>query len=242
MNEVFSSDPKKAPWRRLKGFFSLEGLPYAGKSTLIGNLAARGLARLGELAEFYRNGAAFPQAASNTKDALVTDRWFVNAEILRLQRLRELNDAVVVADRCIVSSLAYCYARHKIFGIGDLEREARMIEQAIDDQTIVIPPLFYLKIPLEKYLERREAHFEERCNKLGRAAVANVTMFDREKEFYGAQLEYYDTLAARFPSCVFVLNGLLGPESLAVQASCIIKSLLKKPLNYYLTKTERIYA
>lgn len=242
MNAILASDPKKAPWSHLKGFFSLEGLPYAGKSSLLSALVARGLSRLGELAEFHRNGANFPAAANNTAEALVTDRWFVNAEILRLQRLRSMDASVVVADRCIVSSLAYCYARFKVFGIGDLERECRMIEHAIDDGTIAVPPLFYLSIPLPKYLERRERYFEERCQKLGRGAVQNVTMFEREEEFYGAQREYYEGLAARLPGCVFVLNGLLSTETLATQTCCMLKTLLQKPLDYYLTRTGRVYA
>lgn len=186
----------------------LEGLPYAGKTTLSRSLVSSGFSRLGELAEFFRNGDQFPKFSENTADARESFDWFVTAEVNRFSRLKEIvSSSPIVADRTLISSLAYSYARRKVFQIGDARDEHHMIRQAIYKHGYHIPPCIYLRLPINRYLTRRERTYDVRCEALGRSAVENVSIFDRERAFFSAQIEYYDTIAKRMGNVVCVLDG-----------------------------------
>jgi thymidylate kinase len=186
----------------------VEGLPYAGKSTVILELAKNGIPRLGELAEFFKNGESFPSFSETTEDSRESFAWFVAAEAFRCAQLHEYSsDSFVLSDRTIVSSLAYSHARRATYSIGDIHEERQLVTEAVNEHKIIIPPLIYVRIPIETYLYRRASTFDKRCDQLGRSAVENVTIFERAQEFFEAELEYYDTIALRLREQIHVIDG-----------------------------------
>ena len=194
----------------------VEGLPYAGKSTVISRLHQAGMSRLGELAEFFENGGTFPRFSERTADARESFEWFVNAEVARHASLASFQqDAMVVADRTIVSCLAYSYARRATFSIGDIDLEHSAVREAVQAGKLYIPQLLYVRIPIDVYLYRKAHAFDVRCEVLGREAVENVTLPDRERDFFEAQLVYYDTIARRLRDLIHVVDGTLPPDELA---------------------------
>ena len=110
---------------------AIEGIAYAGKTSLSLELKRSGWERLGELAEFHDNGAGFPSFSHTTDHAKKSFRWFVGAEALRLRKVATLVGNNTVSDRCIVSSLAYAYARREVFGIKSSLYEFNLIARGL---------------------------------------------------------------------------------------------------------------
>jgi len=191
----------------------LEGLPYAGKTSLSSLLLDAGMSRLGELAEYFANGQQFPSFSETTADARESFDWFVKAELSRFAHLNEYpSRSLIISDRTLVSSLAYSYARRQVFQIGDKRDEHQAIERAVVDKGYYIPPLIYVRIPIETYFDRRESTYDLRCETLGKRAVENVTIFEREREFFEAQIEYYDMIAERLGDKLLVIDGTCDPR------------------------------
>jgi len=203
---------------------AIEGLSFAGKTTLTKLLERDGFTRLYELADKFEYGAGFPPFPKTTEDAKKSDSWFVQQEVIREQdALLESIKKPVLQDRSYISGLAFGYARQTIFGLGDAEYQQGIIKQALTQGLLHIPWFVHLKIDIPTLYDRKRKDEERRLKEYGEAAVRNVSISDEEMKFFEKQLEFYQKFFARVPH--LELNALETPDSLASQVQFWTKNI-----------------
>jgi thymidylate kinase len=177
---------------------AIEGISYAGKTTLSKNLVDDGFSRLEELAEKFGHGAGFPSFPKTNEDAKKSDLWFIEQEIIRSAESKtKADNAAVVCDRSFISGLAFAYARQKIFKLGDVSYQHDLIRSAAADGKLHVPLLVYLALDFETFFKRKNQDYERRLREYGVDAVTNVTVTAHETAFFSKQIEYYETIFAK---------------------------------------------
>ena len=195
---------------------AIEGLSFAGKTTLIKLLETEGFTRLYELAEKFEYGAGFPPFPKTTDDAKKSDLWFVQQEVIREQDAQlKATSAPVLEDRSFISGLAFGYARQDVFGSGDALYQHGVIRQVVEQGKLHVPWLVHLKIKIDSLYDRKGKDEERRIREYGEAAVCNASVSKEERKFFEKQIEFYVRLFARVPH--LELDALESPSSLASQ-------------------------
>ena len=195
---------------------AVEGVSFAGKTTLTKFLEKEGFSRLYELAEKFGYGAGFPHFPESTEAAKQSDHWFVQQEVIREQdALVKATCYPVIADRSFISGLAFSYARKSVFGLGDPNYQHGVVKEAISEGKLHIPWLIYLKIDLDSLFQRKEKDNARRIKEYGAAAVANATIASDEQLFFEKQREFYARLFANVPH--LELDALQRTQDLAIQ-------------------------
>ncbi len=201
---------------------AIEGISFAGKTTLTKLLEEQGLERLYELAEKFDYGAGFPSFPKTTDEARESDLWFIQQEVTREQNaLIKSSRSVVVADRSFISGLAFGYARQEVFGLGDAIYQNELVRQALSQGLLHIPWLVYLKMDINTYFKRKENETNIRIKEYGEAAVRNVSISKEEKKFFEKQIEFYTRLFKNVPH--LELDALEIPYLLATQVRTWVK-------------------
>ncbi len=195
---------------------AVEGISFAGKTTLTRFLEKEGFARLYELAEKFDYGAKFPKFPENTEEAEQSDLWFIQQEVIREQdALAKSGSSPVIADRSFISGLAFSYARQSVFGLGDTNYQYSVIKKNITEGKLHIPWMIYLKIDLGSCFERKRKDSTHRIMEYGEAAVKNVSISANETLFFERQIEFYARLFTQVPH--LELNASRSTYDLAVQ-------------------------
>ncbi len=195
---------------------AVEGISFAGKTTLTKLLEKQGCTRLYELAERFNYGAGFPPFPKTTDEAKKSDSWFVQQEIAREKDiLAKAGTSILIADRSFISGLAFAYARQEVFGIGDVLYQQNLIKCAVSQGQLHIPWLVYLNITLDSFFERKKKDSGRRIKEYGKVAVQNVSINEKESPFFEKQIEFYTRLFVRVPH--LKLDALETPYALAAQ-------------------------
>jgi len=174
---------------------AVEGINGAGKTCFVNRFSsAHNYEKLYELADQFRGGQDFPPFTYNKEEVYDSDSWFIEQEIKRHEdALKLLERGDVVADRSVVSMLAFAYARRKKYGTDDRMflrgRLAEVVSKEID-----FPWIAYIKPPMgiEQMIERISS----------REAMPGFSKQSSLKEpydliFYSHLSAYYDDLSAR---------------------------------------------
>lgn len=193
---------------------AIEGISFAGKTTLTKLLEKDGFARLYELAEKFEYGAGFPPFPKTTDEAKKSDLWFVEQEVKREQDARtKANIAPVVADRSFISGLAFGYSRQSVFRLGDVVYQHKIVRQVLDTEQLHIPWFVYLKIDINSFFERKRKDEERRIREYGIRAVNNLSVNEDERRFFEKQIEFYERIFSKVPH--LALDALDAPCTLA---------------------------
>jgi thymidylate kinase len=205
---------------------AIEGISFAGKTTLTENLKRHGFSRLYELADKFEHGRNFPAFPKNTADANASDQWFLQQEFQRCAEALALShNAPVVADRSFISGLAWSYARENTYRIGNRTHQHKLTRKYLGSGNLFVPWCILLRMGIDEYFSRKERDFKKRVTRFGSEAVDNVTLSDREDEFVEHQIRYYDKTFGT--GSRYVLDAHLRPEQLVDRAAVWIESLPK---------------
>lgn len=195
---------------------AVEGISFAGKTTLTKLLRLQSFARLYELSEKFEYGVLFPHFPKNTAEAKQSDLWFIEQEIARECDARLMaTKSPVIADRSFVSGLSFGYARARIFALGDTNYQHNKIKQAIERGDLHTPWFVHLKSDINLFFERKRKDNERRIKEYGKEAVKHVTIPKYEKEFIEKELEFYIRFFSRVPH--LELDARINSYELAAQ-------------------------
>lgn len=136
---------------------ALEGPVCAGKTTVLRNLAQRGLPTLREYGEYVVSAKNdFPSFPPRTKEeALSNFQFFLELEQQRFADSRQFsNERTLVLDRSVLSLLAFEYTAPPFTGINILPEATRMVAE---HPGVVFPDkVVYLHVSHEKIVRRRQ--------------------------------------------------------------------------------------
>lgn len=184
----------------MKPIIAIEGISFAGKTTLSKNLAQAGFKRMYELSEKFGNGLDFPTFPKTTDEAKRSDAWFLEQEILRAAeaRIYAEND-IIIADRSFISGLAFAYARQKTYCLGNAVYQHELIRKALLSNRLYVPWLIYLHIDINTIFDRKSRDYERRLINYGEKAIKNVTVLEKEEQFFTEQIKYYESIFKKIP-------------------------------------------
>lgn len=209
-------------------YVALEGISYAGKTTVSKILTKYGFQRVKELAESYENGAGFPPFALTPEDCKKNDEWFLKQEFERSKEAQNLaSNGPVVFDRSYISTCAFVWARENSMHLGSYEQFISQVAHKASPAELVMPWIIYLKMDWDVYRERKESDLVRRIQEFGEEAVNNVTIPYQEKKFVRAQMGFYEELAQQNPKSVYVFDGAESPDKIAERIVHLSKSLQK---------------
>lgn len=195
-------------------FIALEGISYAGKTTLSHTCDVNGIKVLRELSEY----CIFPGIATDAEDMKVVDKWFYNQHAKRIEEIKDsCNKNKVLMDRYFLSDLVYISARSKTYGVGDVEHYKELLIEGIEEGEILIPWFIYLSIDVDTHFERKRideqtSFASDEQNKRKRKPRDPFNF--RNKEFFENQILFYNTFFERNNDIVLILDGKLDQNNI----------------------------
>ncbi|NQU21174.1 MAG: hypothetical protein HQ567_07825 [Candidatus Nealsonbacteria bacterium] len=204
---------------------AIEGISYAGKTTLCRSLAQHfAYHRLYELGDKFDGGIRFPPFPETDEEACESDHWFLEQEIRRYRCAKQLLEVnpVVVMDRSHLSSLAFTYARERVFKIGSFARHKQSIEEAVSRGLLPTPPTIVIDIDWETCSRRRSSWLA--CRELGACRGDEVAMSNRN--FVEQLIHFYRQHAVHnVPECLMLRGTDSAEQLLSYTATWITKKL-----------------
>lgn len=128
----------------------IEGLPCAGKSTLIKRLETDNEHIVHELGRVIPANE-FPGNGSSCQEIKQIDSWFIDKEA---QRIHDNQDGYF--DRSYLTHLAYAYAYSRLTGLNSFEQTIGDYQNATTEEKIVPPDeIIYIKESPEESIKRQ---------------------------------------------------------------------------------------
>ena len=169
---------------------AIEGMPGAGKTTVIKNIISNNL---------LRNCVALPEVYIRGLDDTSESKMYLNSEVNKSEQINYLKSQYnnILLDRTFLSTIAYRYARSKLNKHMDEYFKLLKYFTGIDNKNNFIRPthLFYLDVDISESIKRRKrfSKVEEFNNWF------NLSFLKYFSEFYNLNISKFD-----MPECVFL--------------------------------------
>lgn len=138
----------------------IEGLPCAGKSSLIRLLGSNGYSITHELGRVLPK-SSFPGNGKTIEEILKIDDWFIEKESSRCLETTEFYD------RSYFSHLTYAYAYSRVMGLSSFEKTIGKYQKAINSNKLTLPSeITYINIDPETSIERQKIRVQNGSNSL----------------------------------------------------------------------------
>ncbi len=188
----------------------LEGLPGAGKSTLVTELERRSVPVVHELGKVL-GVDAFPGNGISVAEILNIDDWFIAQEMSRMQSME------AVYDRSYLTHLTYAHGYGRYMNLPSFEPTVDKYSNALKKGRLELPTaIMYMDIEPDASIERQRIR--------SGMGVAALDSFWEDKDYLASLREAYDAL---LDSCdniaVIQLDGSQDTSSLADETEVFIR-------------------
>jgi thymidylate kinase len=211
--------PRK-PQARQNKLIVIEGLPCAGKTTLVHKIKENlDYEVVPEISELLSEDEFFPGNGTNLKEIIEIAEWFMNKERERTQiAKRLLFNHNVVMDRSYVTSIAYNCAYERYTGIVSAEMLNKKIYEEVHKGNILLPTAFvYLKITPDTMKERRKRKVYRKS--------AELPDFWMEKRFIDTFISTYESYFSTINVPVKLIDGEKSEDSVYEECRLFLESL-----------------
>lgn len=200
----------------------LEGISYAGKTTLSNLCKQKEIAVLKELSEF----TVFPETPKEDSEISIADKWFYEQHSSRTEDiLKIIRKNSLILDRYFLSDLAYIYARYHTYNVGNMDFYNSLLTDGLNKKEILVPWFIYVSIDIDLYNSRRL--IDEKNLK----ATGETNMRIRfpypyyHNLFIKNQISFYDSFFKKNNDKVLIIDGSLHKDYLCEQILEFMKKL-----------------
>ncbi|MDP2668766.1 MAG: deoxynucleoside kinase [bacterium] len=136
------------------GFYSIEGLPGLGKSTVLKKLD-KSFVMMKEIPEEAKKVKRKRKFKNRLEKIRYDNEWYLARELERIKRAKGTKKNVTIFDRCIYSQIAHNFANDKMHGTEELFRLFSRLIELENNGLALTMKIIYLKATPDFSIKRR---------------------------------------------------------------------------------------